>query len=152
MYDYLVLAHRLHPSSPLQFSAGVPFLSTSAMRCVLPGRRISQYKHSLFPTLPVFFTSVKDLLPFLLTTTTFHRVSLFLIHRISGTSEGQGFSVGRIRVPIPLPSKTPTLGRGYGFSGGKRRGFCKMVGRRRTSLWQMQLSSPWLFPQRKHTI
>ena len=73
-------------------------------------------------------------------------------HLIKKISEGQGFSVGRIPVPLPLPSKIPTLGQGYRFSGGKRMGFCEMVERRRTSLWQMQLSSPWLFPWQKHGI
>jgi len=45
-----------------------------------------------------------------------------------------------------IPPKTLTLGRGYGFSGGKRTGFCN-IGRRRTSSWNMQFSSPQLFLQ-----
>jgi len=67
-------------------------------------------------------------------------------------SEWQGFSIGRNLLPLPLPPKTLTLGQGYGFSGGKRTGFCNMGRRRRTSSWHMQFSSPRSFLRRNYTI
>jgi len=71
--------------------------------------------------------------------------------KLASCSEWQGFSAGKNLLPLPLPSKILTLGQEYEFSGGKRTGFCNM-GRRRTSSWHMQFSSPRLFLWRNYTI
>jgi len=67
-------------------------------------------------------------------------------------SEWQGFSAGRNLLPLFLSPKTLTLGWGYRFSSSKRTCVCYMERRRRTLLWHMQFSSPWLFLGRKYTI